>query len=294
MQQISSNFQELIQNQAFDCQIHKKKCLYLYLEVSDKQASPFRCLKCVTNSLLDSSKFLAIEDLFQCGDDEVLDNWPLLGKDNEGFKKSEKIDLNETFTFFKGFKSSIIDKLEKMEEKLKDQYQIIENNKKLLKDYYNKVSIKKKIQTALYQLPTNPEQYKRQINLYIEEVQANRYDIKSKLDYIYKTLSYYQDYLSTYSLKQFKVPIDNTLDAMQKVINYEIFDVLESKENNDVVAKEQKESFKNNVFYNTIEVPYSPMHVLYSQQYNFKTDFNSLHQKNNSQSFSIIQKFFKY
>ncbi|EAR98739.2 hypothetical protein TTHERM_00583440 (macronuclear) [Tetrahymena thermophila SB210] len=264
MEVLNTNFEDFIKNQVFECQIHKQRCNILYLEV-DNQASPFKCSKCSTKFFLDPTKYLSLQDIFECNNETILDNWPLFGQKNYIFTKAyeiEKINFEETFTFFKGFKSSIIEKLEKIEDKLKSQYQIIENNKKLLKDYYNTVSLKKNIQNALYQMHQNPEQSKKQIKQYIQEVQGKRQTIESEINYIYKTLSFYQDYLSTYSLKQFTSSIDSTLDSMEKVVNYEIFDVLESQENNIVVSKQQKENFNNQVYYCSQDQSYALIQAL--------------------------------
>ncbi|EAR98740.3 hypothetical protein TTHERM_00583450 (macronuclear) [Tetrahymena thermophila SB210] len=297
MEVLNTNFEDFTKNQVFECQIHKQRCTILYLEVDnnqDSQASPFKCTKCLTKNFLDPSKCLSLYDIFTGEDNTILDNWPLFGQKNYIFTKAyeiEKINLEETFNFFKGFKSSVIEKLEKIEDKLKSQYQIIENNKKLLKDYYNTVSLKKNIQNALYQIDQNPEQSKKQIKEYIQQVQGKRQTIEGEINYIYKTLSFYQDYLSTYSLKQFTSSIDSTLDSMEKVVNYEIFDVLESQENNIVVSKQQKENFNNQVFYCSQEQLYSVKY--YNQknqsQENFNIHFYSIHQTKNSQSYARIQ-----
>ncbi|KAL4461531.1 hypothetical protein ABPG74_016155 [Tetrahymena malaccensis] len=252
MQEIQQNFQDFIKNKFFNCQIHNQKCTHLYLEINNsEQTSPFKCPKCSTQFLLDPTKILSLEDIFTCKDEAtILDNWPLFGQKNYIFTKAsqiKQINFEETFTFFKGYKASIIDKLEKIEEKLKSQYKIIENNKKLLKDYYNTVSLKQYLYNALHQIPKNPEQSQNLIKQIIQEVQGNRQNIESQINYIYKTLSFYQDYLSTYSLKQFTSPIENILNKMQIVINYEIFDVLESQQNKIAVPKQQKEFWKNQI-----------------------------------------------
>ncbi|KAL4461530.1 hypothetical protein ABPG74_016154 [Tetrahymena malaccensis] len=262
---------------------------------NNQSDSLFKCPKCSTKFLLDNSKILSLEELFTCEDENILDNWPLFGQKNDIFTKAsqiEQINFEETFTFFKEYKTSIIDKLEKIEEKLKSQYQIIENNKKLLKDYYNTVSLKKKIQHALYQISNNPEQSKNQIKQFIQEVQGKRQNIESQINYIYKTLSFYQDYLSTYSLKQFTSSIDKTLNAMETVINYEIFDVLESQENNIVVPKEQKENWKNNIFFDFQDTLYSVQQIQQGLScYYQQKQFYVIHQEKNSKSHTIIREF---
>ncbi|KAL4469930.1 hypothetical protein ABPG72_006570 [Tetrahymena utriculariae] len=297
MQEVNQNFQEFIKNQVFDCKIHKQKCIYLYLDANNNQgdqSSPLKCAKCQTSFFLDPTKLLSLEEIFSSEDETILDNWPLFGQKNYIFSKAfqiEQINFEETFTFFKGFKTSIINKLEQIEGKLKNQYKIIENNKKLLKDYYNTVSVKENIQNTLFQMETNPEQSKNQFKQYIQDLQIKRQSIDNEINYIYKTLSFYQDYLSTYSLKQFTSSIDNTLNAMEKVVNYEIFDVLESKGNNNVIPKEQKEKFNNLVFYNCEEQLYSVKYLNDKGQtsYYLQNTFQNNHQQKNSQSFGIIQ-----